>query len=41
MTNAVTLTVTIMTDGNLLTDRPANTEALVGDHMHLWLPDTV
>jgi hypothetical protein len=41
MTNGSTLTVTIMPDGILLTDRPTNTEALVGDHMPIWLPDTV
>jgi len=27
--------------GILLTYRPTNTEALVGDHMPIWLPDTV
>jgi hypothetical protein len=34
------MTVTIITDGIPLTDRPINTEALVGDHMPWWLPDT-
>jgi hypothetical protein len=40
MTNAVTLTVTIMTDGDHPTHRPTNTEALVGDHMPKQLPNT-
>jgi hypothetical protein len=40
MTNVVALTVTIMVDGIHPTDRPTNTEALVGDHMPWRLPDT-
>jgi hypothetical protein len=33
MTNAVTLTVTIMPHSIHLTDQPTHTEVLVGDHM--------